>query len=751
MRRSFAFVPALALIAAPVVAQAQTQPTNPPRTGTNPPPAGQQPAQPTGGQPPQQPTNPTPPAGGETGGTAGGETGAQSGGATGGSNGGAGTPGSGTSAVESQPALPAATEDTPPAAGSSATRGATSATPAGSGINTQPTPDNLESRTTPIVEIHGYLRTRGELFQNFAMGWDQVPTGMATGQTMPSSNDTYNTSLLPWYRNPDNNSNWCVPDPGTGPLMPGSGTGPFASSGRCNNGTQISGNMRFRVNPEIHPTEFITIHSQIDILDNLVLGSTPEGQYVPGSLTSPWAPLNSMSMTQVAPVYGLNSLTQSILVKRAWAEISNQTLGQLRIGRMPAHWGMGMIWNAGNGFDSDYQSTADRIMYSARLRPLGLFASAMYEFVSSGATGFNNFNEVGQGQPVSLGLFDDVHQGAIALGRRLEPEQARAAIARNEFVVNGGLFVAFRGQFLSNDRLTSAMAGTMPSAYVLPDGRVVPNYSGGNGTNGMDPRNMDLGYGGQLIRRDAWTLIPDLWFQLLGPNFRLELEASYIHGELRNVFNAGMNSGCQTMCNQPHIISQFGGVLDAEYRLLNQRLRLRFMTGYASGDPDIEGLYYQNGLARQANNDNFITMFEFHRDFRIDLIYWRQIQRRVAGAYFFRPSVAYNFIDEPNGDLFFGNVDVIWSRASDFVQTRGNHADIGLEIDATLQYQSNHRRPDSLDPRPAPGFYALAQYGIFLPFGALGPTDVETRPGGQYAGFSLGTAQTVRVILGVQY
>ena len=52
-----------------------------------------------------------------------------------------------------------------------------------------PPPPDLDNRTTPIVDIHGYLRTRFALYQNFSLGWENVGT-MATGTTIaPSGSD----------------------------------------------------------------------------------------------------------------------------------------------------------------------------------------------------------------------------------------------------------------------------------------------------------------------------------------------------------------------------------------------------------------------------------------------------------------------------------------------------------------------------------------------------------------------------------
>lgn len=600
---------------------------------------------------------------------------------------------------------------------SSAQSAATSAQPAP--INATPAPSDLERRAMPVFEAHGYLRTRLEMFHDFTLGWDRLPNAMGMRMT---DEMTYAGSGIPWIRNPDNFTGWC------NPVVDSMGTMTVPSPPTfCANGTQIMANMRFRFEPELHPVDWVVIRSQLDVLDNLILGSTPEGGFT-GGFRSPFAPNNFFSTTQISPVYGLNTLTDSILVRRAWAEATNSTLGTLRFGRMPWHWGLGMLQNAGNGLDSDYQTTVDRIGYQGRYRPLNLFFGAAWDFQSAGVTSQRRAIDPGQGQPYDLSMYDNVHQVVAHAGRQMDVDDQRAAIARNEVVVNAGGYVSYRWQFLSGEgvQIDRATRGTLFDA--LEAGVI-------NGSSST--------YGAGLARRDAWALTMDGWFQVLGRIFRIEGEVAYTRGFMYSADNSAASQRNQ------YYISQFGALLEAEIRPI-PRLRIELKTGYASGDPETEGLSYANGL-QQFNADQLLTNFRFHPDYRIDLIFWRNIMRQFSGAYFFRPSAQYDFIADPDGNLFSGRVDVIWSRASEWISTRGNRADLGIEIDATLSYQSNHRR-DPNDRRPAPGFYAMAQYGVFFPLPGLGPRDDErNNTSSPLRSLEMLPAQTVRGILGVSY
>lgn len=571
-----------------------------------------------------------------------------------------------------------------------------------------PPPSNLLDRIGSMFELHGYLRVRPEWMHNFDLGWDNLNFR----STAPPG--VYAQSQLPWVRNPDN---------GLANLCPGSTSGTMAN--QCTGRTQTMANMRFRLNPEIHVTDNIAIYSQIDIYDNLILGSTPQGYYTRAQ-ASPWAPIGAFSQTQVAPTEQ-NSLTPSIMVSRAWAEVTNQSLGQIRFGRMPGQWGLGILANAGNGIDSDYQTHTDRIMYAARIRSLHLFLAAFYDFASTGATSQSFTREAGQGQPIDVSQLDDVNQYGLAFGRRVDPAEARQRLSRGQLVINGGLYGLYRSQQLTNEFVGADPASTSSSSV---DQRTV-----GNTTNAVQS--------GTSARR-AWAVISDLWFQVLHRNFRFEMEAALIYGET-SIARAAADPG-----NQIYTLAQFGGAMEFEYRLLNNRLTLDFRTGYATGDADVEGLNYQNGFTppQRAATQAFTT-FRFHPDYRIDMILWRQIFRQVSGAYYFRPSVSYAFINSPGGDRLYARAAAIWSRASEPVQTRGNAADLGIELNAEVTYQSNFR-DTSLGDRPGAGFFASAQYGVLFPMSGLGPRDDE-RAGSSYGGFSFDVAQTIRGVIGVLY
>ena len=67
-----------------------------------------------------------------------------------------------------------------------------------------------------------------------------------------------------------------------------------------------------------------------------------------------------------SPSDGTNALADSIRVKQVWAEVLTP-LGQLRFGRMPSHFGMGLLANEGRGLDKDFGDSNDRIMFATKI------------------------------------------------------------------------------------------------------------------------------------------------------------------------------------------------------------------------------------------------------------------------------------------------------------------------------------------------------------------------------------------------
>jgi hypothetical protein len=121
---------------------------------------------------------------------------------------------------------------------------------------------------------------------------------------------------------------------------------------------------------------------------------------------------------------------------------------------------------------------------------------------------------------------------------------------------------------------------------------------------------------------------------------------------------------------------------------------------------------------------------------------------RVEGAYYFRPSVEYDFLRSPSGQKFGGAAALIWSRASEALQTPGNHQDLGVELNLSPYYQAKDGALND-NPDKVGGFFAMLQYGVFFPLGGLDYLPLQQTP--QVDSWDTASAQTIRLFLGVAY
>ena len=220
-----------------------------------------------------------------------------------------------------------------------------------------------------IFEIDGYLRLRSDYMHDFFLG--QGYSTCASGPTIPRRN--YG---LPPFPVPLD----CPRRPtGRRRQRPPIGRSPATPA-------QLRDQEHRRRQPapaaraDAERDRQVRVHAQIDVLDNTIMGSTPDSLAgIPGYNRPPpmdrgrrrrrspaRRPLGFQYTTQDPPEVGQNGFISSIRAKRAWAEIDSE-FGSLRFGRMPWHWGRGIFYNDGGCADCDVGTTVDRVMALTQL------------------------------------------------------------------------------------------------------------------------------------------------------------------------------------------------------------------------------------------------------------------------------------------------------------------------------------------------------------------------------------------------
>lgn len=595
--------------------------------------------------------------------------------------------------------------------------------------------DDWFTLARPIFDLDAYYRVRSNIFHNFDLG--RVDSG---GTGAP---DLWPRSPTDSYTDLAGNPQEVVACGDPTALEP------------CRSNTQAGANMRLRVEPKISISDNVHIYAQLDMLDNVVLGSTPEG-YVnapaPGGgyqvvSRGGYAPNGAFANTAWVPQSGINSATDAVVVKRAWGEYKSP-LGKISFGRMSNHWGLGMLFNGGDGYDADWQTNVDRIMFTYGFKELGIYLSGAWDFAASGPSSSVLHGETGEvGDETELGsnFFDqgprfdllnqdDLDQWAFMAVYREDEQLSRLKLARGLPVITAGTYFQYQTQLLANETTD-------------PDTGASLTQSPGNIQNG-------------LVRRGFEAVTGDLWLKLLYQGFRAEVEAAFIYGSLENTQREESDyQNVRDPLNDGWRIRQFGLALETEYRTLAERLGLGFDFGIATGDSDVANLTptvsgsTDSSVERQLSADRTYSTFRFNPNYRVDLILFRNILTRVQGTHYFRPHIAYDFMRDPDGQRLGGQATVIYSRATTPVQAPGNSPDLGVEVDLKLMYQLSPGREPSMDVRKMGGFFTSLEYGVLFPLAGL---DVLQGQQSAYAAqtgedISLNPAQIFRWYLGVFY
>lgn len=538
-----------------------------------------------------------------------------------------------------------------------------------------------EKRKLELVTLDGYLRARPELFYKFDLGRGLDPAGYSL-----------------WPRSP------------------------ISGADRTNAGV----NMRFRLEPTINVSEEVRIRAQIDALDNLVWGSTPDYAYSRNAGNNYAYDRNNFSLFSFGqePVRsGINSLADSIALKRVWGEVSTP-VGLLRFGRMGSHWGMGMLYNDGNGIDSDYGDTVDRVSFT--VEPItGFYATAMLDF---NVEGLLSARQQEGGQPFDLSQSDDTHSYILVLARRDTDVERQAKLDSGQAVFNYGLHFTWRTQ--RND--------------------AVDTLSGPFTVDGTVPTTTSPIW----VQRKGQLFIPDLWAKVEQKNWRIEAEAAAILGSLENRALTG-ETAASAGYNQALYVYQFGGALQGEYRFLNGDLEIGADLGFASGDAapgfgnyprrqgssgnqgftasgDIDGPQYNCGLTG-ACSDNEIRNFRFNRDFRVDMILYRELLGGITDSFYVKPRAKYRITQ--GFEVYAG---AIYSRALFLTSTPGagagaNDPSLGIELNGGVRYETED------------GFYGQLQYGILFPLEGFRKLDLTQQA------ISLDYAQALRAVVGIRF
>ena len=460
------------------------------------------------------------------------------------------------------------------------------------------------------IEVSGYLRTRGEALYNFDLDRGLQPNGQ--------------------------------------PIFPVSQSDPTAQ-------TLTQWDMRWRTDVKLYaPGSMVGVKARIDALDNIVLGSLPEG-------------IPSASVTQRSPA-------DSVRVKRAYGELL-LPFGFLTAGRMGTSWGLGMVANGGDCLDCDSSDASDRIAF---ITPVfdHIFAFA-YDFSATGPQG----QRVNQDRTIVIEPTVGVRTFSFAMLQWRDDAARSRRQHAGKTTVEYGAYITHRWQ-----------RDDVPSSYVSTAQPIDPFANGGSG----------------VMARGFHATAFDGWARLTFPWGRIEAEGVFLSAEIDQ---ASLIPGL--LLRDPAKSQQIGAALQSELGPLDGRFSGGLDAGYASGDPAPGFGVTQSpnaaatvpgdldGPQAAPRRDNRVDNFRAASDFRVDRILFREILGAVTDAVYIRPHGRVSLLRATSGEVS-ANAAVIASSAVYGSSTPSGKSPLGVEIDPSLVFETH-------------SFLASLDYAVLFP------------------------------------
>lgn len=366
----------------------------------------------------------------------------------------------------------------------------------------------------------------------------------------------------------------------------------------------------------------------------------------------------------------------AIAIRRAYGEALTP-VGLLAVGRMGAHWGLGMLTNGGDCADCDGGDAADRIAFATPLA--GHIWAAAFDFSASGPFVARRDGA----RAVDIDPSDDVRTVTFAL-LRWRDDLARARRRKaDKLTLEYGALLSHRWQ--NQDVPATYLPTTQPLAL-------------------RGSTTMARGYRATAL---------DGWLRFTSAHARVEAEAAVL---VASVDQPSLVPGA--LYRVPVESTQVGAALESELGAPEDRFGAGLDAGYASGDP-APGFGVSPGISRtppQAGDldgpqasppgDARVDNFRFHPDYRVDRILFREIVGTVTDAIYLRPHARWTVLRVGPSSLS-ASLAAVASWAVEATSTPGGRSPLGVEIDPTLAYENRD------------GFAAALEHAALFPLSGL--------------------------------
>ena len=316
------------------------------------------------------------------------------------------------------------------------------------------------------------------------------------------------------------------------------------------------------------------------------------------------------------------STSANIVFEGLWG-VFDTPIGQLKVGRMPFSWGLGILYSDGNKFNSlSSGNYLDRLQLTIPI--MGFKLIPAFDLASTGLLDkyhdyFIDASQKDDGFNVSL-MFTMQEDDPAVLENKILNEKT---------VVEVGAMVMFSWKNTSSGEWAKSdeNGGTVESTsdhFVDPD--KVYAYTG---------------QGAKLWKLDAWL---NLYYKF----FALKTELAFLTGTIGKIrLEDGRDKSVKTQ--------MVGWAADLGFRVIPKKFHIGLLTGIASPD---DADYVQGDSwstpGNSVNNsstksDRTVENFRFNKDYNFNSALWNQFLGRFTAGYYASLTMTYFFLDDLKG------------------------------------------------------------------------------------------------------
>ena len=316
------------------------------------------------------------------------------------------------------------------------------------------------------------------------------------------------------------------------------------------------------------------------------------------------------------------STSANIVFEGLWG-VFDTPIGQLKVGRMPFHWGLGILYSDGNKFNTlSSGNYVDRLQLTIPI--FGFKLIPAFDLASTGLLEkyhdyFIDASQKDDGFNVSL-MFTMQEDDPAVLENKLLNEKT---------VVEVGAMVMFSWKNHSSGEWVKNAGDDEDDVQPTEDRVVDP-----------DP---DKVYAYTSQDAKLWKL--DAWLNLHYKFFSFKTELAFLTGSIGKIrLEDGRDKSVKTQ--------MVGWAADMGFRVIPKKFHIGFLTGIASPDDAdyVQGDSWNTpGLAvnnSSTKGDYTVENFRFNKDYNFNSALWNQFLGRFTAGYYASLTATYFFLDD---------------------------------------------------------------------------------------------------------